>query len=475
MSAHLTDAPPSRAMQRRSVAIAFVIFVVSFLIFSCRNLDAWHFPVLYGEDGQWTGRILSRGFFVTALRDKDFPTVGVVLMDQLALWISVLLPGGILRVPLVIAFLSNAFMAGIATLAALGLKRSLSPLIRFAMWTTVLLMPVGMDGGEIFGRVLNLPFWFPILQVLLVARMIERPVSRNGTVAALAGSLLAGWTFPVSIGITALAALMTLQVRRQTWRLGFSPQTWAMLGVFVLSVLPLQAASFGKGAATAPYQPSGFVEFSLARTTLYPLVSLVYSHLNDATVVALTLAVALGAGMSVAALRRLDMARRKMATLFIGSFLLYALATAVMRRGFTAILNGSYDATFPDRYFYGVNVLAVFAILVVAELLAARSATRRLIAIFWIALFVNGAIFGETVFELSHPALSWRQHGNWSQEVCATLAGKGAIPFDPQATHSAIASYPWEGASRWKVELPTALLNSLARTTACEKTRLIAR
>ncbi|MDR5855194.1 hypothetical protein P9239_07890 [Caballeronia sp. LZ062] len=452
--------------------LVIAVFIASFGLLALRNLDPLTFPTVYAEDGVWSGQILANGFMQTAFHGREFPIFGVVLLDQCALWLCKLLPGGLLRLPLALFIVCNAFLAICACAVLLSLRRRLPLLIRVGMWLALLLMPVGNDGNEIFGRALNMGFVFPVLQAFLLAAMLSDMASARTSIVALLVALIAGWTFPVSIAINAVAVAALCSRDRQRLRIRLPWQGWTLLAVIAANAAALQVASItSKGGANLPWVPAGFVEFALARTLLFPLVSLVYRHLNDTVVIVLCLGVFGSLIALLVRLRHSTPADRRIVSLLVGSFVVYAAATIVMRIGFTSLLSGSYRATFPDRYFYGLNVLGTCAVLVTVAMLARTPRAWRRTASFWLVLVLIAPLVNHRVVELHRPATQWREHGTFQASLCdsadrLTSSGSGA----PSRSLTSVDTYPkLADGSYWQMQVPTSFLVELASSGRCAR------
>lgn len=168
----------------------------------------------------------------------------------------------------------------------------------------------------------------------------------------------------------------------------------------VVSLLMLMAACAGLCGVPNPWKirprepvpplgPAAVVELGLARNTLYPLVWPVYRHLSTG--------LTLGAmACVVAAIHRWSLPRHR--SLYVGGAALLAV-TATVLVVFRPELGshiGGYRGTFPDRYFYGQDLvglalLAVFAA-DVGERLRDRGWWRHLPVVGLLALVVAAAI-----------------------------------------------------------------------------------
>jgi hypothetical protein len=321
---------------------------------------------------------------------------------------------------------------------------------------------------------LNLGFVFPVLQVFLLAGMLCDPESHSKSLWALIGALLAGWSFPVCIGINAIALLLLCRRGNSRWSIAIPWQAWVLLAVILANFASLQTVSFtDKGGSTSlPYTQSGLIEFALARAVLFPLVSPIYRNLSDPLVLILALVVLALMITLLLKVRRKGAIECRLVFLFVGSFVTYAIATIVMRIGFTTLYLGAYHRIgSADRYFYGLNVLAVCAVLITLVCAADHAKWWKRGAYVWIAISFITPLIDRRIIELTQPRMSWKEHGTFQDELCASAIGKGIVASNFKEAYTTIAIYPIISEKEntfWTMQLPTAFVSSLAGSRYCK-------
>lgn len=159
----------------RRACFFFVLVVVLCAVIVMRNMEPLVFPYLYAEDGTWLSEILHhRSWLDVGLSVRDFPVLGIAGLHRLSvLVVDVMLGGNIGQLPVVLYWFSVLFFCMLALFVFYYLGRHASFLGRVALTFSVVLIPVGADRNEIFGRALNLVFLFPVLQCALMCRMLD--------------------------------------------------------------------------------------------------------------------------------------------------------------------------------------------------------------------------------------------------------------------------------------------------------------
>lgn len=437
-----TNSPLIRIVDFLKMNSAFglaILFFLSLAAFAFRNLEPLAFPVLYAEDATWLGSILREGWVAASFSVRDFPVVGLVGLQALALFVCDVLYGGDLAaIPYCYFWVSNIFLAAVAVCVFVS-ARGLPIHVRISMLLAVVCMPLGGDGGEVFGRILNIGFVFPVMQCAIIAwsERVERYSISRDFVSALV-SLVCALTFPVGIGLAGGA--VALRIFRLSRREKGLKDNWIGLAalvssfLFVLLIFPY-ASLLGKGGADLVYSSAGFVEFSIARPLLYPWVAIGYKLLRDPMVIA-----ALAVGVAVAGFglgRRvgcngvaaLCTAQSVHVVVFGYGFFLYYAATVVMRSGFTSVF-GTYQSSFPDRYFYGLNILFVCFSLVFVSTFFERSWSRAWSALTCAALILFALVSG-SVFEGSKPSMQFREFGTFGYSLCQSLRTGSGVAVPP--------------------------------------------
>lgn len=417
---------------------AVLAFVLAFSVLCIRNLDPIVYPTLYAEDGEWTANLLTYGFFDTSFSTRVFPILGFVIFYAVGNGVAGLLfDDPVFYLPLVYYFLSNLFMAGLAVVAFVRLRQLVSGWAVFAVFISIVLLPVGTDGNEIYGRILNLGFFFPYLQVILLLPVLGPDRTRLQMAAAIFFSLISGLTFPVGMGLSIIAAGVLLLRHLLSGRAKSDVLLSAMfllVGLLPLFFLSVETFS-NQGGADLPFKAESFVEFAVARAALYPLVFQVYELLSDGVVLSIAALVAiLGCAGLYAAKANGGFAKESkdgfgyVLLALWGASAVYLLAMVAMRSGLTSAFDG-YTGTFPDRYFTGLN-LTVFTALVCS---VDRLRMGHLVCALLSVPFLMTA--AERI-ELDKPSVKFQTVRPWTTELCgAEVRGKNddlGVPIPPE-------------------------------------------
>ena len=448
-------------------------FLALFAAFALRNLEPLTFPTILAEDGGWFETVARDGPLAAGLTVRPgFPVLGLTLLQSVAiLAIDLFFSGDVFHLPAAYFVAANAFLAGLALFMFCVLRRFLSAAASLGVVVATVLMPVGNDGNEIFGRILNLVFLFPPLTFLLLVEISRGRRSWAALLVLVIVLLVCLMTLPVALLVVVawLALALILQVAPRgapdpsasaapfmSWASERS-YGWLLIGIVAAGVattallLPSDVLTH-RGGATTPIALGAMIEFALARTVLYPFVAAFYQQLNDAATLALT---ALYAAVCLFALAQQVRARglndRALLLVFAAMCLgCQVLALAVFRPGLSSLFD-HYRSTFPDRYFYGVNVTSVVVLAIALDGLVARRA--RMIAGSVAALLVASGFIAHArqIVELSRPAVTWREQGDIAQMTCAFA--RGALPTKPDAnaTRVAIPIYPWAPGNVWSI------------------------
>ncbi|RAS52423.1 hypothetical protein DET48_1682 [Vibrio diazotrophicus] len=341
-------------------------FIISFFAFCFRNLDPIAYPTLYAEDGVWTSDLINNGFYDTAFNTRLFPILGFVIFYKIGLLITELfLDGNILYLPFVYFILANLFLSLLVVFTFRIFSRYLSLSSSLFIIIFMILLPVGIDSNEIFGRILNLGFIFPVLQVVLLVELCRVNISKVSVIAITIFSGISGLTFPIGLAISAIFIIYLSYLSLK------NEHKYNYIFSIILLIIPIAYFVFSinteafssKGGADLPFKFESFVEFAVARSIIYPLVFYFYNHLNDFMVFGIF---TLTAGLITALFVRQYQSNDNNGVISLGlvlwsCFLLYLCAMIVMRNGLTFIFN-SYSSTFPDRYFTGLNLLFILCL-----------------------------------------------------------------------------------------------------------------
>jgi len=433
----------------RESRILITGFVVCAFIFAFRNLEPLLFPTLYAEDGVWIGLLMQNGFLDTVFNARPgFPVFGLVALNWIALQLNLLFSNGIIfDLPFYIWIVSVAFLSAVSVFPVLAFRNILPLRYRLYMVLILPLMPVGVSGNEIFGRIGNLGYLFPLICIYSICLLRSSSSNIYTFATCLIIIFISALTFPVSLGILALwlvieiflAVSFKYKFKIYNYFEGlevFSLNRIALLGFVFLSCLylmPDNMFSF-QGGAHMPTKATGWVDYVGARLVLYPMISSYYSAMgNISTILACILVTTL---MIFGILAKSDGKMRFTIIFLVLSFGLYLASTAIMRSGFTSFF-GQYTNSFPDRYFLGINVL--FLITVCFAIYNLPRFRERTFAGVFIIYILNATVLHKVVFEGGSPVMNWREFGDLRHMTCS-IASK-SVPLNANYRDYLVATY----------------------------------
>lgn len=422
----------------------FLVFFLAMIAFIARSPEPLANPLLYAEDGSWTGIGLTEGWLHALLHARpDY----LVALNVLLLWLAVqlgwLFSGDPLTaLPVYIAIVSFAFLAGTVALLFITLKRACGPWagIAGAIWLT--LMPLGYTQNEIFGRILQLGFYVPLLTVALLfwRDEIEKRSARLGIDALI---VLCAATNPVVFLIVGAYGIVDWWREKRLWS---SVRRLASLAVPMIILAAYIAPRLeGHGGIVGASDNSNWIEAAVARTVLYPILFTVYEYLNDLT--SILLLIPLIMGVATAAIIAKRPARNLIVLTTIG-LLIYILATLGNRPGLTGNLSAYSFAMPVDRYFMGINALAILLFTATGAELFVRRKLRPLLYGGSAVLIASYATHANILFE-AEPRIELGYGYSFEQLMCFGQA----VPGDPD--RSVVPINPFG----WNMEVPSRLLH----------------
>jgi hypothetical protein len=454
-----------RSRETKAVVLCFILCAC---VFTARNLDPLLAPTLYAEDGTWIGLLMHKGLLHTAFYARQgFPVLGLALLDLVALQLNALLSGGdLFTLPYYVWAVSIAFLSVVSVLPLVAFRPLLPLSYRLGLVAILPLMSTGPSGNEIFGRIGNLVYIFPVVCTYCICLWRLSPRRAQGFYACLAVLCVSSLTFPVCLGLFflwvmfemlfALSRVSGLSLARVIQLEPLAPGwiAWLVVGLALCFFLMPDNLFAFKGGADMPVSSAGWVDYVGARLVLYPLIAAFYGKMTDAA----TLLACFGIGLIfVLALMQSPASEMRFALVaFTISFAVYAAATAIMRPGFTSLF-GNYANTFPDRYFYGINVLFVTAFLLAVYQFAQW---RKLaFAAVLIAFCANVAMRPRNVFEWTSPTMHWRQYGDLRQMTCLIVSGRGPTQLSYEGEWAILPVYPIVENFGWRMMLPKSVLS----------------
>jgi hypothetical protein len=379
-------------------------WAIASLVCALRNPSAlWH-PVLYAEDGTaYVTQVYSLGVWRAAFNAKDeYLVFGKVLFAGVAIQINQVLFGNdVTQLPVIIAVLSFLFFGFVLSLPLLLFAQQFSKGQLGCLLLMGLLLPLNNTEYEVTGRILNIGFLMSYAAFVLIAYRTSPQARSIGRWILLVdvGIYLCASTNPVVNLFLPLIWLPDAVAGWQRWqrrrsrhplkgraapptqlaempaefsppiaRLSAAGLTLLLVGQGVYSLLrftmldPTTAATVKSASLAA----TTWIETLFGRSMLYPLIFPIYHWMTDGWVMLLlTLVVTIALKVATPQHRRLYL---------VATYCLVttSLATLLLRPLLLHVANG-YSTTFPDRYYYGQNLMALFLlVLICADLCQQR-------------------------------------------------------------------------------------------------------
>lgn len=424
------------------------LFITGILILAARNPDPILNPIVYAEDGTWTGQGLSNGwvYAIFNARHDYFVFLNIALLF-FSTKISLLATGSPIEIlPESIAITSLAFFSAVAT-AVFAATNKIAPIVfRLALYLLLLLIPLGTTQNEIIGRILQVGFYIPIISVLLL-HFRENFPSKSQKYAIDFSLLLCAATNPVIFPLVALYLFRDF-LKDYNFRACVKRNQTLVIPFFLLLAVLLPRMG-GDGGIPGKFVISNFIEAIIARPIAYPFVFPWYGQLSDGLSLVF-FSIWLCLILFSYSISKNPTARFLM-LLLVATVVVYDLATILMRPGLTGFLS-NYQKTFPDRYFMGLNALTIFlTIFALAQISITKNIGYKVFSYFTLAIII--AIYA------SHPLDIFEKHAS-------KLPLKGQFTFSEQvclseeiidSSISLIQIYP--NLPNWKMAVPNKLID----------------
>ena len=438
------------AARRGRVLTLISLFVLGVAALMVRNPDPLINPVIFAEDGTWTGQGLINGWLDAAInaRDDYFVFINVILLF-IATKLSAILSGSPLALlPKSIALTSYSFFSLIATFTFATVNRVSRPAYAIAGYLFILFIPLGFTQNEIIGRILQVGFFIPLAAVMLLFWR-DRLSSTLSMHAVDILVLLCSATNPMTFAICAIYIFPKLLA-------GKDAISRAKLSVLVIGHAILLSALLprmvGGGAVHGRLIAGTVIETALGRSIAYPFFFPWYSKLTD--LIAVIVALAFGSFVFMA-YRRSSNAEAKWLILFTAATLCVCIgATVVMRPELTEMFE-NYTTTFPDRYFMGLNALALFLFIVSASQLSTSGMPSARVLGRFVPIVLGGVYLWHInkIIELGGSRYPIRTGQSFVEQLCVSKASDVA---NVQTVHI----YP----DTWTMGVPVRLVDKRSCT-----------
>jgi len=440
--------------------------LLAFLLFSglsfLRNAYAFSYPILFGEDGYWIGRIMVDGFWHTLIHARpDYGVAALVALNGISLLITrALFLSDISALPQVISIVASFVFGFVAVLPLLTLRGLLHPIACWLIGFAIVFIPVGNDSYEIFGRILNLGFYMPVIAQFVLIALLYRKIPIWFEVLLQLAMIGLMWSFPVVIG-QYLIYIAFDALQRHAKGASYGRRTLTHVLVLILGTTGFNPlALIGSGGVLLPFKFSSFIEFAIARSAIFPFVAPIYHELSDIVTITIFGLILVSVGFFLRRSGQIGISLLDYRVFLFLNFGVMWAATLVMRRGLTSFLD-NYSTSFPDRYFTGVNIMFLVACMALA-LGHPLAAYRRFaglgfgtLIIYWL---VSVPIFQRTMTDMEQ-----RDFGTFRDTICDRAAGRSVVLPSSSPDFVVLPSYPSAPGYSWKVSVERQIFDQTVR------------
>ena len=362
-----------------------ILFLIGLIILFFRSAYTIIVPSLYAEDGTWISYILNNGFIQAMFHVRpDYLVSGNIILLSFALLLSTIFCGeNLSNLPHFTTFVHYMFFSLTALLPYLCFKGTLRKSLRLLTWLCILLVPLGDSGVEIFGKILNVGYLFYFIAFCLLYFRINNKENLSKLQIILIDIILliSCMTHPgcyvlVGLGFMIDVFLQYRELKKETFlktlQAGlnkFYNKSWIILGcfccifaiydLFVLTGDVYEAINYEKASITIEFFARGLIFYFI-----YPI----YTNLNDTIVIGifvLTIFILIMAYTTKNVERKLKI---QLSVSLFALFFYFSITTIARGEQLFPILN-NYSTTYPDRYYYGINILSLIPIMLSIEIL----------------------------------------------------------------------------------------------------------
>ena len=392
------------------------MFLLGTILLFFRSAYNFITPFLFNEDGVWFAQLIDNGFIHTFFHQRYFMT-GYLLLEEISIWINKLLFGYNLRyLAQIIAAVTYSFHSLVALITFICLRQNLKTFPRCLIWLMILLMPMGHSGYDVFGKICGYGYIFYFIALVLTFYLIFNVTSNTGKIKLIA-IFLTLWVCSttnsasnviIAVGFCTDILMQFLKSRKcsnypnvfcylRNLFGTFKNIMWVVLGVVCIICFLYQAFAMQllNSSSCIPHiiKHENIIEF-FGRAILFYFTWPFYSDLNDIYVIlmlCLYFALILAAAVVTSKEKRVEVLYLSAGALII------AAATFAMRPGLTYFLH-SYQSSFPDRYYYVINICAMLSVVYAASCFN-RSMTLKFCKFYIYALLVIPVYYSSLLFE----------------------------------------------------------------------------
>lgn len=369
----------------KKISFYILLLFIGTVVISLRNMDFIQQKMIYAEEGWFLSKQILNGFFSTLfsarsgtsnvfLIENDFWNTGIYIISFIALKVNMAINGyDLSEFPFWSGVITNIFISFTAVLGYRAIELMSNWKIGILAFISVILVYIGNESWEVFGRSINVAFlWTTTVAFLLIISFIkDEKYSFNNFLISII-CIIGCFTFPIvflEVGLY-LMFVFFRSFKDNEWKKRVLSNTLLLITVLIGCLLLPRLIGVEGASSGLHFVPERAVEFFIARHFLFPLVSEFYTSLNDKIVIILFVVytfIVLFANFIECRTKSLGNA------LFLFSVLTYAvcISSAYMRRGFTQAYDSSYIYTHPARYFYSCNIIS-FLLLTVSIFIVIR-------------------------------------------------------------------------------------------------------
>lgn len=330
-------------------------------------------PIPLYEDGVWAAQLYTEGFYKTFFAGASYYVFGDILLVWIAKEINLLLFGqNIVHIGLIMIVVADVVYAGVATIPFLCLSKEMHLVSKLFIWSAIIMLPFGTTAYEMIGVINNLGYvWYVIAVSALYYMYIKKP-SNHYTQFICAFLVFLGCnTNPVSY---LFVFLFVFRMLIQEWRLSGNhlrqflpccihryPWLCGLCASLIITSCGIICRVMRGGALQGEGLPGygNLIEY-LLHSALFPFVFHYYDALTDIKALLLIVLFLL---LIISTLKIANASNELFLLRYVlFSFMLLVIAVFYMRPGLASNLMGNYTSSYPERYYYTQNILAIFII-----------------------------------------------------------------------------------------------------------------
>lgn len=298
---------------------------------------------------------------------------GNIILAQIALTLNKIVKGDNLNyLPIFVACVHYCFFSLAALIPVICLKKQMTKFFRILIWFLIIFIPLGYSGYEIFGKIVNVGYLFYFIAFCLLSFRISNviDISKTQTIVVDLSLLLCCLTNPACYVLVGVGFILDVIIQYKNFQstkilkinfiksffAKFSNKLWVVLGIICCL-----AVIYSSGESPYPRIELDFsktIEF-LQRSLLFYLTYIFYPNINDFIAISLFIFIS---WFFIFTFFYANKTERITLLAYIAVPLCYVIITFINRHFLIGILN-NYNTSYPDRYYYVINITALIPII----------------------------------------------------------------------------------------------------------------